>query len=122
MTTNSGSREQVCPHTHETIAKAIRCAERSLGIAPGQKLHPYWGATKQNEGLIVGWQVSGRQRWRLDYESGAAGKGPHVNEENFELPAYLAKTVHLITRPALSGDLMVFLQYRKWTSAGSVDK
>ena len=115
-------RERVCPHKHETIGEAIRCAERNLGVAAGQKLHPYWGTTRQNEGLIVGWQIGSRQRWRLDYEAGASGKGPHVNEENFELPAHLAKTVHLIERPAISGELMVFLQCKKWTAAGSVDK
>ncbi len=107
---------------HYTIPDAIRCAERNLGVVRGQKLHPYWGTTRQNEGLIVGWSVSSRQRWRLDYDSKVGGKGPHVNEENFELPPHLAKIVHLIERPAISGELMVFLQYKKWTSAGNFDK
>jgi hypothetical protein len=114
--------EKVCPHTHDTIAEAIRCAETNLGVKPGQKLHPYWGTTKQNEGMIVGWLINPRQRWRLDYDASSGDKRPHVNEENFELPPHLAKTVHLIRRPTLSGELMVFLQCKKWTAAGSVDK
>jgi hypothetical protein len=70
----------------------------------------------------VGWQVDARRRWRLDYDGSENGKGPHVNEENFELAPHLAKTVHLISKPAISGELTVFLQYRKWTSAGNVEK
>jgi len=114
--------ERTCPHDHHSIAEAIRCAERSLGVVPGQKLQPYWGTTRQNQGLIVGWQISSRRRWRLDYDPSPGGKGPHINEENFEMPSHLAKTAHLIPRAALSGELMVFLQCRKWTSAGGVSK
>ncbi len=101
------------------MAEAIRCAERNLGVAAGAKLQPYWGSTRENHGLIVGWQLSGRQRWRLDYDE---TKGPHINEENFNLPPHLSKTVHMIPRPAISGELMVFLQHKKWTAAGNVDK
>ena len=114
--------ERVCPHNHSTIAEAIRCAERSLGVQPRQKLQPYWGTTRHNQGLIVGWQISSRRRWRLDYDASSGGKGPHINEENFDLPPHLAKTVHLIPRAALSGELMVILQCKKWTAAGSVEK
>ena len=114
--------EHVCPKKHLTIAEAIRCAEANLGIASGQKLHPYWGTMKHNPTTIVGWQFSSRKRWRLDYDAAPAGKGPHVNEENFELEAPEAKTVHLIEPSSISGPLLVELQWKKWTTAGQVDK
>ena len=113
------SRERSCPFQHDTIAEAIRCAERNLGVAVGQTLRPYWGTTRQNQGLIVGWQLDARRRWRLDYD---AQKGPHINEENFELPPHLSKTAHVIRKPAISGELMVLLQQKKWTAAGNVEK
>jgi hypothetical protein len=122
MATPRPSRERECRQPHATIAEAIRCAEQNLGIRPGQKLRPYWGTTKGNSGLIVGWQLDTRRRWRLDYAPGAEGKGPHVNEENFTLPAHLQKVVHRIDRPAISGELQVLLQQRKWTAAGAVEK
>jgi len=122
MATQSKGRERTCPHLHQSISEAIRCAESNIGIEPGQKLRPYWGTTCQNAGLIVGWQLSPRTRWRLDFEAGATGKGPHVNEEDFRRDDHLAKVVHLIARPAISGELMVFLQCKKWTAAGNVEK
>jgi hypothetical protein len=126
MIKKTGIYENLCDTIHPTIPDAIRCAERSLGIASGQKMQPYWGSTNQNEGLIVGWKL-GRKRWRLDYEHDVDKKereswGPHINEENFELPKHLAKVVHRISKPVLGGELMVFRQYRKWTSAGNVEK
>jgi hypothetical protein len=122
MANEPEGRERECPHRHATIAEAIRCAQKNLGVKPGQKLRPYWGTTSQNAGLIVGWQIGPRKRWRLDYDAELGGKGPHVNEENFELPRHLQKTVHLIDPPALSGELMVYLQCKKWTTAGDVEK
>ena len=129
MEQDQPSREKECDHgVHATIVDAIRCAEKSLGISPGQKMQPYWGTMNDNSGLIVGWQCSSRKRWRLDYESrvrpgvNRQPRGPHINEENFELPPHLAKTVHLIEKPSLGGDLKVFLQWKKWTAAGQVDK
>jgi len=122
MTDPRETRERKCKVLHPTMPDAIRCAERNLGIAPGQKLQPYWGTTSQNAGMIVGWQVSPRKRWRLDYDASPGGKGPHINEENFDNPPHLAKTAHLIARPAISGELQVILQQKKWTSAGSVEK
>jgi hypothetical protein len=122
MANEPESRERVCPHAHPTIADAIRCAQSSMGIVLGQKLRPYWGTTKYNAGLIVGWQTSSRKRWRLDYDVKLGGKGPHVNEENFEMPPHLQKVCHLIDPPAVSGELMVYLQWKKWTSAGDVEK
>lgn len=38
------------------------------------------------------------------------------------MPRHLQKVAHLIDPPAVSGELMVFLQCRKWTSAGDVEK
>lgn len=123
------SRERACGFgVHATIAEAIRCAERNLGVARGEKLQPYWGSMQNNAGLIVGWQCGSRRRWRLDDEyqvrEGVSREpwGPHINEENFELPAHLAKTVHLIEKPTLGGDIRVFRQWRKWTSAGDSEK
>lgn len=34
----------------------------------------------------------------------------------------IQKLVHLIERRAISGELMVILQYKKWTAAGNVDR
>jgi hypothetical protein len=127
MLTKTGRYENLCVTIHESIPDAIRCAERSLGIVPGQKMQPYWGTTRENEGLIVGWKLE-RKRWRLDYEASVDPSkerepwGPHINEENFELPKHLAKVVHRIAKPTLGGELKVFLQYKKWTTAGNVDK
>jgi hypothetical protein len=90
-------------------------------------MQPYWGTTRQNEGLIVGWKLE-RKRWRLDYEAavnpehGREPWGPHINEENFELPKPLAKVVHRIIKPAIGGEMQVFLQCKKWTAAGNVEK
>lgn len=120
--TRLSKNERICPTLHVTIADAIRCAEKNLGIKPGQKLQPYWGTTRENEGLIVGWQNGTRLRWRLDYEPGANGDGPHINEENFAQPKHLQKMRHKIERPPLSGELMCILQWKKWTAAGNVDK
>lgn len=123
-----GLYECLCPTVHGSIAEAIRCAEAGLGIVPGQKMQPYWGTKSDNEGMIVGWQDGRRRRWRLDYEHAVDPTknrdpwGPHINEENFDLPKHLAKTLHRIERPALGGETKVFLQWKKWTAAGSVEK
>jgi hypothetical protein len=122
MTTQTTPRERICPHTHYSIADAIRCAEKNLGILPGQKLDPYQGTTRENEGLIVGWQVSSRKRWRLDHDPKPGGKGPHVNEENFEVEQHLSKVVHLIPESLIAPGIQVNLQWKKWTAAGKVRK
>lgn len=122
MSKDAKGRERTCPRLHETIQDAIRCAEANLGIQPGQKLRPYWGTMKMNAGLIVGWKVDERTRWRLDYEPGAAGKGPHVNEEDFSRDPHRAKVVHLIAPPALAGEARVYYQWKHWTAAGDVEK
>ena len=106
------SRERPCPHKHDTILDAIQCAERNLGVR-GIRLQPYWGSTTQNAGLIVGFQLTSRIRWRLDYD---ATRGIHVNEEHFDRPPHLQKVVHIVGIPAISGELQVFLQHRKWTN------
>jgi hypothetical protein len=85
-------------------------------------MQPYWGTMKHNQSTIVGWKVNPQKRWRLDYDSAPGGKGPHINEENFELESHEAKTVHLIEPSTLSGPLLVELQWKKWTAAGEVDK
>jgi hypothetical protein len=123
-----GPYENLCLIVHESIADAIRCAEKSLGVLPGTRMQPYEGTTKENEGLIVGFKLNNRKRWRLDYESTVDPSknrepwGPHVNEENFELPKHEAKVVHRIAKPAVGGELQVFLQCKKWTAAGKVPK
>jgi len=43
---------------------------------------------------VVGYQVTARKRWRLDFDP---QKGVHVNEENFELPPSKQKIVHRST-------------------------
>ena len=122
MTTDSKGRERTCPHLHETIQDAIRCAEASIGIRPGQKMQPYWGTMRMNSGLIVGWKIDNLTRWRLDYEPGADGKGPHINEEDFRRDPHLAKVVHLIRRPAIAGEARVYYQWKHWTAAGDIAK
>ena len=122
MATDSKRRERICPHLHESIQDAIRCAEASIGIQPGQKMQPYWGTMRMNSGLIVGWKIGNLTRWRLDYEPGADGKGPHINEEDFRRDPHLAKVVHLIRRPAIAGEARVYYQWKHWTAAGDIAK
>ncbi|HVG20071.1 MAG TPA: hypothetical protein VNI02_13555 [Blastocatellia bacterium] len=106
-------KEKPCNKPHSSIPEAIRHAEEGLGCRQ-MPLQPYWGTTKENLGLIVGFQLNNRKRWRLDYDD---KKGAHVNEENFDAPISQQKVVHKINGiGSIAGDLQVRLQWRKWTS------
>lgn len=65
-----------------------------------------------NPGRVVGYQVTARSRWRLDFDP---KKGVHVNEENFELPPSQQKVVHKVEMVA-ANDTQVRLYWNKWTS------
>src|SRR5262249_23256700 len=96
-----------------SILDAIRHAEEGLGCS-NIPLQPYWGTTAENLGLIVGFQINSRKRWRLDYDN---EKGVHVNEENFDAPVSRQKITHkVIAVGTLTRDLQVRLQWQKWTS------
>jgi hypothetical protein len=114
----SNAKERSCNVVHFSIVDAIRHAEEGLGCR-GQHLERYWGTTKENIGLVVGFQLNSRKRWRLDYD---VKKRIHVNEENFDLPESQQKTVHSVQGVGtITGDLQVRLLWQKWTS-GAYDK
>jgi hypothetical protein len=61
------SREVNCGQIHLSIADAIVHAEKNLGSfrKPAEK---YMGTLKNNSHLVVGFQLSPRKRWRLDFD------------------------------------------------------
>jgi hypothetical protein len=113
MTTDS-KREVNCGQLHLSIEDAIVHAEKNLGSfrQPAKK---YVGTLKDNSSLVVGFQLSPRKRWRLDFDPNPANnKWVHVNEENFDAAPSCQKVVHLVA--TLRSDLQVQAYYRKWTS------
>lgn len=104
--------ETSCGKIHTSIEDAIVHAEQNLGFfrRPAQS---YFGALRNNSHLVVGFQVSPRKRWRLDFDP-LKGKWVHVNEENFDAPTNRQKIVHLVE--TLRSDLQVQAYYKKWTS------
>jgi hypothetical protein len=77
---------------------------------------PYRGTTRENEGVIVGFALSPRKRYRLDfsYKPGPNGEPPkwvHVNEENFDAPSHSQKVVHLVDSRSYT---LVHFQYQHW--------
>jgi hypothetical protein len=114
------SNEKDCGVTHQTIWEAIRHAEESLGFR-GKHVEPYWGTTRWNCHLVVGYQSGTRKRWRLDFSDRPENRKPpkfiHVNEENFEAPAGRQKILHRVdSMKNYNGHYFVELQWRKWTS------
>jgi hypothetical protein len=108
------SREVNCGQIHLSIADAIVHAEKNLGSfrKPAEK---YMGTLKNNSHLVVGFQLSPRKRWRLDFDPDPKkNKWVHVNEENFDVVPSRQKVVHLVT--TLRSDAQVRLYYNKWTS------
>jgi hypothetical protein len=74
---------------------------------------PYWGTMRDNSTLVVGWQLSPRKRWRLDYDPNPANaKWVHVNEENFDALPSRQRIVHLVDNKSY---IQVHLYYVKWT-------
>jgi hypothetical protein len=114
-----GSREKDCGQIHLSIEDAIAHARRNLG---GMDIEPFWGTMRMNESWVVGYQISSRRRWRLDFDPNP-NKLVHVNEENFDLPPHLQKVVHRV-QPAsftqggipIGNDTQVKLYWKKWTS------
>lgn len=111
-------RERDCGVLHTSIASAIEHAEQNMNCWRVPMM-PYRGTTSQNEGVIVGWALSSRRRWRLDYSDspGPHGEPPkwvHVNEEDFDRPLVLQKVVHRVDSKSF---LQVSLYYHKWWSA-----
>ena len=80
--------ERPCGMIHYSIEDAIAHAKRNLG---GSDVDPYWGTMgSTNVGWVVGYQVTSRRRWRLDFDPNPA-KLVHVNEENFDMPPSLQR-------------------------------
>ncbi|MCW5748227.1 MAG: hypothetical protein KIT36_18715 [Alphaproteobacteria bacterium] len=107
-----------CGQQHLTIEDAIHHARTNLG---GNDVEPFWGGMAAiNPGRVVGYQVTSRRRWRLDFDP---GKGVHVNEENFDAPPSRQKVVHAVTPAAfdasgrpIASDMQVRLYWNKWTT------
>jgi len=110
--------EKECGQVHGTIQEAIRHARLNLGAKPedgGEWLdsEPVWGRLSSvNLYHVIGWQISSRQRWRLDY---SPSQGVHVNEEDFTGHFVNSKVIHRIDSRLATED-MVRLMWRKWTS------
>jgi hypothetical protein len=114
------TQEKDCGVNHATIQDAIRHAEENLGFR-GLHVEPYWGTTRWNCHLVVGYQSGARKRWRLDFSGqpvdGQPPKFIHVNEENFEAPPGRQKVLHRVdAMKNENGHYWVELQWRKWTS------
>ena len=110
-------RERDCGTLHITIEEAIIHAEQNLKCSR-IPMQPYRGTTKENQGVVVGWALSPRKRWRLDYsdrpgEHGEPPKWVHVNEENFDALPGWQKVVHRVDNRKFD---QVALYYRKWSS------
>jgi hypothetical protein len=109
-----GAKESYCGKRHFSIEDAIVHAEQHLG-SYRKPADPYMGTLKNNSHLVVGFQLSARKRWRLDFDPDPSkGKWVHINEENFEAPPSQQKIVHLVE--GQRNDTQVLLYYRKWTS------
>jgi hypothetical protein len=104
--------ESFCKRLHITIEEAIVCAEKSLGSFR-KPADPYWGTMKDNSSLVVGFQLSPRKRWRLDFDPDPANaKWVHVNEENFDAPQARRRITHRVDNRSY---IQVQLYYQKWT-------
>jgi hypothetical protein len=70
--------ERKCGKIHSSIEEAIVHAEQNLGFyrKPADR---YFGTLKNNSHLVVGFQVSPRKRWRLDFDP-MNGKWVHIGE------------------------------------------
>jgi N-acetylmuramoyl-L-alanine amidase len=107
-------REVNCGQIHLSIEDAIVHAEKNLGSfrKPADR---YTGKLRNNSSLVVGFELSPRKRWRLDYDPDPTkNKWVHVNEENFDAAPGRQKVVHLVE--TLRSDMQVQAYYRKWTS------
>ena len=107
--------EKDCGTIHPTVEHAIQHAEARLGWRrrPAPAIEPYAGTTRFNDHLVVGYQESSRQRWRLDWDE---DKGIHVNEENYDASLWEQRTCHRVDAFRLSGADLVRLYWNRWTS------
>jgi hypothetical protein len=103
--------ETSCGVLHIDIASAIEHAERNLGFWR-QPAEEYRGTLKSNAGIVVGYQVGTRRRWRLDFDP-RHGNWVHVNEEDFTVSKAQQKVIHRVDSISYH---QVDLYYRKWTS------
>lgn len=120
--------EVECDQVHLSIEDAIAHARRNLGARANSAhgvldVEPYWGTMgSTNVGWVVGYLITSRRRWRLDFDP-RPDKLVHVNEENFDKPRHLQKVIHKV-KPAkfdglgnpIENDTQVRLYWRKWTS------
>jgi hypothetical protein len=112
MANDGSTNEKACNRKHVSIEEAIQHARTNLG---GQDVEPYWGGMGEiNPGRVVGYQVTARKRWRLDFDPDPK-KGVHVNEENFDAPASQRKVLHRVELVS-ANDVQVRLYWNKWTS------
>lgn len=109
-----------CGAEHLSIEDAISHARRNLG---GLDVDPYWGTMgSSNVGWVVGYRITSRRRWRLDFDPNP-NKLVHVNEENFDAPISRQKIIHRVLtgrfdregRP-VADDTQVRLYWHKWTT------
>jgi hypothetical protein len=109
-------KERSCGELHPTIEDAIiHC--QTLMDCRQSVMEPYRGTTRQNDDVVVGYALSSRRRWRLDYSDvsldGKPPKWVHVNAEDFDAPPGFERIVHLVDSKRFE---LVDLYYKKWTS------
>jgi hypothetical protein len=117
-----------CGQEHLTIEDAIAHARRNLGARTTSAhgvldIEPYWGTMgSTNVGWVVGYLITSRRRWRLDFDPNP-DKLVHVNEENFDRPRDSQKVIHCVSAAKfnadgqpIADDTQVRLYWRKWTS------
>lgn len=117
-----------CGQNHLTIEDAIAHARLNLGARAttshgNRDVDPYWGTMgSTNVGWVVGYRITPRRRWRLDFDP-EPSKLVHVNEENYDRPRHLQKVIHRVqpvsfdrTGRPIANDTQVRLYWRKWTS------
>jgi len=108
-------KEKSCGIIHSSIEEAIVHAEKHLG-SYRKPADPYYGTLRDNSSKVVGFQLTAKRRWRLDFDPDPSrNKWVHVNEENFDAPPDQQKLCHLVYSP-LHSDAQVRAYYSKWTS------
>jgi hypothetical protein len=108
-------KEKSCGILHSSIEDAIVHAEKNLGLFR-KHADPYYGTFRDNSKWVVGFQLSPKKRWRLDFDPDEENnKWTHVNEEDFERAPGQQKVCHYVYSP-LRSDAWVRTYYGKWTS------
>lgn len=126
-------KEFSCGIIHDSVEEAMVHAELNLGFRDKDtnsltvQLEPYIGTTLFSSGTVVGWQVGGRKRFRVDYDPNyqksntavatrkdgvhKGTQGVHVNEEDFTRGAR-QKICHATKSSILFAEHL----WRRWTS------